>query len=315
VSYETRAPTLPLPLARDGGLVWHYTSAAGVIGIAQSGCLWASSPRALNDSTEASYGWRVIQRTWRRFDKSQLDPESVRLLDEVMSINIAESLQETTYVVSASRKGDLLNQWRFYGNTDGFSLGLNLEYFWAPLYRLTQIVHEDPADPTRPKVDRKLRVWEGWYDVIYRREDQIRAATNALRWLLERWRDFAFPDELRVFSSDPFEFPRFVLRSLVLQMKHPGFRDERETRFIAGRAVAEPPLFREIKGRVIPYLPVSSIPRIMSRGDERAIALPLDTVCCGPGVTEASALVMKSMFGEIAPGVKIRRSKIPFAGA
>jgi hypothetical protein len=296
----------PLPPRKHEGLVWHYTSASGIVGIKDSCALWASSPRALNDSSEAKYGWKVVKRAWKDFDKTNLNETQITFLEDVLSADLPQSLQENTYVLSASRKSDLLNQWGFYGNLDGFSLGLRLDYFWAPVYRLHQIATEDITNPDAPKVDRDLSIWEGWFDVIYREDLQRAAATNALRWILSK-----IPELIQFADDDRRrDFPRFILRSLILQLKHKAFRDEREIRFLASRTADQPPLFREISGRVIPYLPVATIPQIISRGDLAPVGLPVDQIFCGPGVTKSSAAVIESMF----PGVRIRQSSIPFVG-
>lgn len=113
---------------RTQGLLYHYTDAAGLIGILRSQTLWASDSRFLNDSMEMLYARDQMLRAVRGESAVTKDPIRARILRF-----IDESLRDPTaewpslYVSCFCEDGDLLSQWRAYGREQGFAIGLDPE--------------------------------------------------------------------------------------------------------------------------------------------------------------------------------------------
>src|ERR1041384_1576734 len=112
-----RLKTTPTPPT-----LYHYTTQAGLLGIFETNCLWATSARYLNDSSEYLYGLGLIsERLTHKCRGSAIEPEHVEKL-----MAIAQSLSPFwgICVVSLSSEGDLLSQWRAYaGGSGGFAVG------------------------------------------------------------------------------------------------------------------------------------------------------------------------------------------------
>jgi hypothetical protein len=119
--------------------LFHYTSAGGLKGILESGCIWASDSAFLNDSSEVKYAGQKVENHLKNLIKEfeSLKPkagsdESRRLivlnraLDTLTKFNNAEDerwlIDGATYVSCFTEMPDQLSQWRGYGGR-GYSLG------------------------------------------------------------------------------------------------------------------------------------------------------------------------------------------------
>lgn len=107
--------------------LYHYTSLSGLLGIVNSGQIWASHIRYLNDRSEQEHLWSLVKK--RVSDKlssakSSKAKDSLRLL-----LSTIEDLpNKDVYVTSFSSESDLLSQWLSYcpeGN--GFAIGFDLK--------------------------------------------------------------------------------------------------------------------------------------------------------------------------------------------
>ena len=115
----------------NGKLLYHYTSQAGLLGIAESRTIWASSVFHLNDSSEFSYatkleGEEVKLRcmAWRIFRREEYDQFYSKILHMADSLHLPK-----TFAASFSEAGDSLSQWRGYASDgNGFSIGFRDQY-------------------------------------------------------------------------------------------------------------------------------------------------------------------------------------------
>jgi Protein of unknown function (DUF2971) len=106
--------------------LYHYTSMHGLLGIVNSGRIWASHIRYLNDRTEQDHLWSLIrERVVTRLANNR-DANASANLTHLLS-QIDNRLNNDTFVASFSAEGDLLSQWLSYcpyGN--GFAIGFGL---------------------------------------------------------------------------------------------------------------------------------------------------------------------------------------------
>ena len=108
--------------------LFHYTSPAGLIGIAKYKTMWATHVQHLNDSKELCHAVEVaklmIANKLRSFNNSTSDKEKKLLLDE-MSNHVGRTSSDI-YVTSFTEERDLLSQWRAYcPPSGGFAIGIS----------------------------------------------------------------------------------------------------------------------------------------------------------------------------------------------
>ena len=99
----------------------------GLKGILQTGCLWASHIKYLNDSLEYEFIWQIIRsRIDKKLDCSVTVSQDQR---ERLQAILDHKHEAEIYVASFSDdNGDQLNQWRGYCPTGiGFSVGFSVD--------------------------------------------------------------------------------------------------------------------------------------------------------------------------------------------
>jgi len=116
-----------LPLARtEPERVYHYTNAAGLLGIVRGKCLWASDVWYMNDAREALYGLDVIERALEGLDLPSGPAAEIR----GRALTLLRAIRDDgdfsrSYIACLSADGDDLSQWRAYGRPRGFSIGFD----------------------------------------------------------------------------------------------------------------------------------------------------------------------------------------------
>src|SRR5215211_7755183 len=116
-------------------VVYHYTNAAGLLGIISTGQLWATDIEFLNDAEELTYARAAVLADLRARADEIAPPETGSedgLRADVLR-SIAEELEyppqgepSSTYHIYATcfcEDGDLLSQWRAYGGDGGYAIG------------------------------------------------------------------------------------------------------------------------------------------------------------------------------------------------
>ena len=115
------------------GVLYHYTSAEGFLGIFSSGTLWASDAAYLNDPSELKHAREalpkavgeladpLIDRWWA---SPPLNPERQR--DTALAWQ-DEIEAGTAYVLSFGYSDEALGMWRSYAGRHGFCIGFDRE--------------------------------------------------------------------------------------------------------------------------------------------------------------------------------------------
>ncbi|MFC7451282.1 DUF2971 domain-containing protein [Rhodococcus daqingensis] len=159
--------------------VYHYTDIHGVQGIYESGELWATSSRYLNDSTEATLGLHWLTRRLLETDTANLKAQNAiyrQALDDGQSVadrpGASEALAELEersrklkpvldaaedvekyidcFIASLSEVPDQLSQWRGYAR-DGYCIGFSTEKLCKALdeqYELRKVIYHDEEAAT-----------------------------------------------------------------------------------------------------------------------------------------------------------------------
>ena len=125
IGYVARFVQEQLRRARKPRVVYHYTSANGLLGLLKSEKMWATDIRYLNDSQEFDFGSNLISSRLKARYKSTASKLRRRLFAAfVDSLSMVSNLP--ICIASFSAVGDLLSQWRAYCPlSGGFSVGFD----------------------------------------------------------------------------------------------------------------------------------------------------------------------------------------------
>jgi len=248
-------------------ILYHYTTAEGLLSMLGSGHLWATDAAFMNDPQELRYGFDLLAEVASR----QKNLQRTNLLKDLLR-RINDVIQEKTssgrvYVVSFCQNGDLLSQWRAYGAFGGgYAVGLKTACLSGP-----RLQESEPARVLRP--------------VIYGRDKQVRMLKGWLKTFVESGHmpggrvDYA--DLLTLFSD------------YLVTFKNPSYREEQEWRLIQfGRYVGStkrrltegeviwPTCFRVRKGQILPYVDLD----LTGSSGRLHGKLPVNEIVCGPTI-------------------------------
>ena len=285
-----------MPRLTMNGTVWHYTSAAGLLGIVQSNQLLASSAAVVNDKAEMTYGEELVRSVWGRLDKDTVSDSGIAFVDEALDHSLSSELLGSVYMISASTESDLLTQWVHYAGTDGFAIGIDT----------AQRLGYDGSN----EFPREVALVEGWHVVLYDHDDQIDAADALLRFIATRAPDR--PEEERI-RCHLVSSSQLLLQTLVAQLKHEAFRDEREVRYVLSAGAN--PEFRVVAGRLKPYIAVGPIvsPAPDSDAAPANPGIRISEVKCGPTTRPGSETVVKELLDAHRLGnAPVTRSAVPY---
>jgi Protein of unknown function (DUF2971) len=113
--------------ARVPGLLYHYTTSRGLLGIVEGDTLWATHIGYLNDASELLYACGIVREALEKRRDRETSALARDFCDNAMtSFNLAESLG--IYVACFCEDGDLLSQWRGYADAgEGYSIGMRAQ--------------------------------------------------------------------------------------------------------------------------------------------------------------------------------------------
>jgi hypothetical protein len=275
---EAEPPRVP-----DAPILHHYTDAFGVHGIVRSNCLWASAAQFSNDVSEIEYAvliaLQIVAELWAH--KRNLSPWERLLADHVRQI-LATPLHTfgQPFIVSFCEDGDLLSQWRAYGQNSGFSLA------FSPLARNGKDLLLC-KDGFRTVVRR----------IVYEPDKQRAQLRHSLRNLVRLVNGFPFTTTSPRGASAHVELSLILVLELTdwaCAVKHEAFSEEREWRVItypkgATLVGTRPENYRGVLVRPTPKLLLPYM--VLEPSSKR---LPLVGIRCGPSqLQEQSGRALK----------------------
>ncbi len=131
--------------------VWHYTTGAGLLGIIESGAIYATHVACLNDSTEIRYAVKLYYDALESVrQKSAGDPEAIKFLTRVLEINLDDPKlprhgSSPYFVACFSNLEDDLPQWRAYsesGGENGYAIGFHARALYDPIGGLLRVNYD-----------------------------------------------------------------------------------------------------------------------------------------------------------------------------
>jgi hypothetical protein len=127
--------------------VWHYTTGDGLLGIIQSGTIYATQVSCLNDRTEIRYAERLFRQALvdlRRSIVSDTESEFVDTLlrTEENDVTTEESVSDF-FVACFSAERDDLSQWRAYGGGEGgYAIAFFTKAFVHPSHFVARVNYD-----------------------------------------------------------------------------------------------------------------------------------------------------------------------------
>jgi hypothetical protein len=314
---------LPPSLREATGSVFHYTSASGLLGIVESGCLWASEASSLNDLAEVRRGWEVV-RGWLEARRST--SEGADLLADLAEDPLQE--KHEVFVLSASTAADDANQWRLYAQAGrGYAVEL------AAKVELAAVSRTPEAKPSKAKSKNVFGWYLGevvavtpWYHVLYDTSDAERAlrelelsTTKGLRGVRDATSHEHHSELMDELKGKAYE----ALGAIAHLIKEPGFSGEREVRVVMTYLFANQHIqYRPGEHGVVSYGLLTRAPREHSttrilhrpKMDSRTRPdrpLPLRSVRLGPLLSDEHASTVNRLLTKNDLGsVDVRRSEV-----
>ncbi|WP_282944437.1 DUF2971 domain-containing protein [Cellulomonas endometrii] len=316
------------PPAPFGVPVYHYTDAAGLIGIMTNRELWATEATGLNDLSEFQEGLRYL-RKWMRRTGGKMTERILSMLEDDDGF-WAPSKPSEVFVLSASLDRDDAAQWRLYGGgRAGYSIELDPS---VPLGVISGDSSPSSDDPVLTFFNiGGVATVAPWCRVAYTKSEKEEMLQSLLTWA--RADDEATDERIVQMQShgaadhfiedESYEADdrlRTAMGTAAALIKPKGFRSEREV-----RAVATAPLlslhtrFRPTEHGIVRYLRLAASDgttalikdRTTGRHPDRT--LPARGVTVGPtpyfeyGRDTVTALCKQA--GIDAP--RVRASKVP----
>ncbi|MDA9529432.1 DUF2971 domain-containing protein [Bradyrhizobium sp. CCBAU 25338] len=107
-------------------IIFHYTRAAGALGIMQSGEMWCTLASHMNDRVEGKYAHSLARSI--AYSELQKSTDSLRssFMNEFTE-QLARYQHRMVYAACFSEAEDLLSQWRGYTGKFGYALGFSLK--------------------------------------------------------------------------------------------------------------------------------------------------------------------------------------------
>jgi hypothetical protein len=257
--------------------LYHYTNQQGLLGIVNNKEIWSTKAHYLNDSREFSYAIDLVNEVLssKKYSKNEDAQELKTRIGYVTTVNVC--------VTSFTKNGDLLSQWRGYGEGGvGYSIGL----IGAELKRLAN-------------AQRFILC-----PVIYEKSDQI----LLVREIIERWlAGTHHVDGLTPTQDEPPEFEDYFAM-LAPMFKDPSFKEEGEWRLISPMLSCDLDRFSFRAGRyfLIPYYRFSL--------EEPTISFSLSKIVVGPSpMQDLSKLALDSfLYSKDMHDVPTQLSCIPY---
>ncbi|MBM7411908.1 hypothetical protein JOE38_001731 [Clavibacter michiganensis] len=271
----------PPNLKSNSGDIWHYTDAAGLVGILTSNTLRATALTALNDSAEFTHGWELLEDISDAVQKSKwVNPIQKRYVKGILELASELAKDPGLFVLCASEAANSLAQWRAYGNGKGHALLLESGSELAVLGKQDVAFTVDSLQ-------------QRWSRVLYREDEQRDFLLRVLGYLAYLT---PVPEEHVTRSVEHHRAEAMVVVNAVAHCKEPSFSEEQEVRIIVGAPSVEDIHFRDGATGVTPYLNLTGpgSPSRRSVSDPRT--LPVNAIVVGPFVNrEASKLGVVSL--------------------
>ena len=212
--------------------LYHYTDAAGLMGIVTSGTVWATHYAYLNDASEFKYAVGVMKDvvekatadaapgTWKGRFRHVISEDNN---PSVYSTDWTQNAGEQQFVACFSERSDSLSQWRGYGKSiGGYSLGFQV----ADLQASAKRINDSQAGKTSTEANPFITV--EFLPCWYNQQKQNALIAEGFERALHHCETTRYP----VDDSSLAMLLRAILKPVSSCFKDPAFTDEHEWRLV-----------------------------------------------------------------------------------
>ncbi|KRF19414.1 hypothetical protein ASG90_20590 [Nocardioides sp. Soil797] len=248
-SEEAHWLPIPQPPHPSVERVWHYTDAAGAIGLIGSSEVWATSIGSLNDTAEFAHGIGVLEEQLLLVLQSRhVHPVQKAFMQNAVDLARASIDVSPLYVFCASEEPDSLSQWRGYGGQVSYAVGLDVDG------EIMAVVDEGQE----PRTLGPRGPWPKWGKVLYDMEEQRNLMLRGLAFCAATT---PAPGTVEDRPGMSCHQASGVLIGLSIYCKHEAFRDEREVRLVTTVPTETSAVrFRPSRFGVTPYVRLAQPP-------------------------------------------------------
>jgi hypothetical protein len=287
-------------------ILYHYTDAAGLQGIVESGAMRATHMAFMNDATEYRYAVSLLHEAVKhQKSRNAEQPTQLSLLEEIEAFleGPAPELNVPYFVACFSEQENSLNQWRAYGRGEGgFSIG-----FDASLLQTAGVPKMCLLAPA-----------------VYDRQIQDLLVRQLLAWALNE-----YPRTVSKYGvGDRDEHRRnwahvllWELTAVAPMMKNPAFVEEKEWRLIHRSASQASVRFAPRLTGLVAFVDIKlGLPQTGTQGETALLGrqlpdrLPIKVLWSGPGrATKQSLEAGRTLLGQNGyVGIPVFASEIPY---
>jgi len=276
--YKTELDSYVTTAAKEGQLIYHYTTLTGLHGIVRDACLWASDVRSLNDKSEIIHALRDM--------KNMVEVCAPDLLKEPGFGDTFDLGREFLYAACFSKSRDQLSQWRAYGANMAVSIGFD-RFF---LEQCASQAGGELRDVGYGKFNDTLQA-------------KLLPILNELKGSDRRLADFAL--KKHAVSKK--------LKLLAGFQKHGSFSEENEVRFLGQREHVSDVSFRSTAERLTPYVVLPLVSKVGGASSGNfANKLGIVEVLLWPSDADNQVIESIGMLLDTVGGALVRRSNCPY---
>ncbi len=277
------------------GILYHYTSVDGLLGIIDTNNIFATSFPFLNDSSEIVYGRRLARSILIKKLEKETDEISKKIYEECLKLNGID--KKRIYMTCFCEKGNLLSQWRGYGQSgNGFSVGLDSN-------KLNRMYRKPPYD--------EVHIRKVVYDLPVQTKMINKYLSDAVLYAKKK-EIVEEKDIQRISKLVDWEIDKHTVF-----FKDAAFSEEKEWRAIYCEENSSgkiPTKYRARLNRIVDFKEFSFAPTLLDIPCKDK--LPLKKIICGPGVDHESQIeVIKGLLkdrGYDYKHIDVQHSSIPF---
>jgi len=286
---------------RPPKIVYHYTNAEAFQKIVNSGTLWASDIRYMNDASEVTYVSDILKSVIKDATKSVHKDDEHELLERIANtFNVTD--MRRVFSLCFSELPDSIPQWIEYaGRRGGFAMGMRID---------PNGLQAKLADEIQP--NRLVKV-------IYDNDKLVAFSKDLIAQVVKLYHDARdqVAEHLRTFIMADFcDAWRDGFSNLLLSFKQPGFKHEQEWRLVYYISRFDEGAQYHVRYHVgtmglIPYLPL----KLIWTHGLYSNRFPLVEVVQGPTAERelSGEALMGFLFhlGYTTPFVKVSASEMP----
>ena len=251
------------------GLLYHYTTPTGLLGILQNQNIWATEASFLNDLYEIQYGHDITKKVLSAYSKDTISYTKKFSKQTLYYLDLMNSKEEEIYITSFCETSDLLSQWKGYTNFgEGYAVGLDLN----------EIISSNDNESFGHIAIKK---------VIYDKKTQIKLIKSKINHMIKqsvKLINKQKSNEENIFNASAKSLA-YYLNAQSKRFKSSAFSEEKEWRVIyinspLSKSKRIKNKFRMVESTITPYLEI----KLCKTANCKNNILPINKIVVGPKI-------------------------------